>query len=63
MLFRSNGYIQGCIGTMAAIRAVRKLPVPKDVVFPAVVIDASNYKQYDIADAQRTCPKWESVVK
>src|SRR5438552_1459683 len=59
----NNGYIQGCIGTMAAIRTLRKQPVPKDVVFPALVIDASNYKTYDIADAQRTCPRWESVVK
>src|SRR5215831_19147055 len=59
----NNGFIQGCIGTMAAIRTLRKQPVPKEVVFPAVVIDASNYKQYDIPDAQRVCPKWESVVK
>ena len=59
----NNGYIQGCVGTMAAIRTIRKQPVPKEVVFPAVVIDASNYKTYDIPDAQRTCPKWESIVK
>ena len=59
----NNGYIQGCIGTMAAIRTLRKLPVPKDVVFPAIVIDQSNYRQYDIPDAQRSCPKWESIVK
>jgi ribose transport system substrate-binding protein len=59
----NNGYIQGCIGTMVAIRTLRKQPVPKEVVFPAVVIDSSNYKQYDIPDAQRVCPKWESVVK
>jgi ribose transport system substrate-binding protein len=59
----NNGYIQGCIGTMAAIRTLRKLPVPKEVVFPALVIDATNYKTYDIPDAQRTCPKWETIVK
>ena len=59
----NNGYIQGCIGTMAAIRTLRKQPVPKEVVFPAVVIDASNYKQYDVPDSQRVCPKWEAVVK
>ena len=59
----NNGFIQGCIGTMAAIRTLRKQPVPKEIVFPAVVIDQSNYKQYDIPDAQRVCPKWESVVK
>jgi ribose transport system substrate-binding protein len=59
----NNGFVQGCVGTMAAIRTLRKLPVPKDVVFPAVVIDSTNYKAYDIADAQRICPKWEALVK
>jgi len=58
-----NGYLQGCIGTMAAIRYLRKLPVPKEVVFPATVIDSTNYQGHDVADAQRTCPKWEDVVK
>ncbi len=59
----NNGFVQGCIGTMAAIRTVRKMPVPKEVIFPAVVIDKSNYQQWDIPDAQRKCPTWESVVK
>ncbi len=59
----NNGYVQGCIGTMAAIRTLRKLPVPKEVVFPAVVIDSTNYKMYDILDAQRSCPRWETIVK
>ncbi len=59
----NNGYVQGCIGTMAALRALRKLPVPKEVVFPAVVIDSTNYKAYDITDSQRACPRWETVVK
>jgi ribose transport system substrate-binding protein len=59
----NNGFVQGCIGTMAAIRQLRKLPVPKDVVFPATIIDSTNYKAYDILDSQRSCPKWESVVK
>jgi ribose transport system substrate-binding protein len=59
----NNGYVQGCIGTMAAIRTLRKMPVPSEVVFPAVVIDSTNYKTYDIPDAQRSCPKWETIVK
>src|SRR6185503_13120780 len=59
----NNGYVQGCIGTMAAIRQLRKLPVPKEVVFPAMIIDNTNYKAFDILDSQRSCPKWESIVK
>ena len=25
--------------------------------------DSSNYKASDIDDAQRSCPKWESIVR
>ena len=53
----NNGYVQGCIGTMAAIRRLRKLPVPKEVVFPAVVIDSTNYKTYDILDCAAELPE------
>jgi ribose transport system substrate-binding protein len=42
---------------------LRNLPVPKEVVFPAIVIDSTNYKAYDLLDSQRSCPKWETVVK
>jgi ribose transport system substrate-binding protein len=59
----NNGYVQGCIGTMAAIRHLRKLPVPRDVIFPVNVIDSTNYKAADIPDSQRSCPKWETVVR
>jgi ribose transport system substrate-binding protein len=59
----NNGFMQGCIGMMAAIRTVRKMPVPKDLIFPAVVIGKSNYQAWDIPDAQRKCPAWETLVK
>jgi len=58
-----NGFLQGCVATMAALRHLRKLPVPKEIVFPATVIDATNYKGHDLPDAQRSCPKWDEVVK
>ena len=58
-----SGYLQGCVGTMAAIRTLHKLPVPKEIAFPTVVIDNTNYKGADIPDAERTCPAWETVVK
>ena len=57
------GFLQGCVGTMAAIRALHNLPVPKAIAFPSTVIDSTNYKDADIPDAQRECPKWEAVVK
>jgi ribose transport system substrate-binding protein len=58
-----SGYLQGCIGTMAAIRAVRNLPIPKEFNFPPRVIDSTNYKELDVPDAERECPKWETVIR
>jgi len=58
-----NGYLQGCVGTMAAIRYVRKLPVPKEFSFPPRVIDSTNYRDLDVPEAERQCPPWETVVK
>ena len=58
-----NGYLQGCVGTMAAIRHVRNLPVPKELNFPPHVIDGTNYKELDVPESQRECPAWETVVK
>jgi ribose transport system substrate-binding protein len=58
-----SGYLQGCFGTMAAVRRIRNQPVPKSFDFPPHVVDASNYHDYDVPDAQRQCPAWESVIK
>ena len=58
-----NAFNQGCLGTMAAIRYLRKQPVPKEILFPVVVIDKNNYQPFDIATDKRTCPKWEDAVK
>jgi len=58
-----NGFLQGCVSTMLAIRELRKLPVPKEVVFKAGVIDKSNYQAADIPADKRVCPKWEDAIK
>src|SRR5262249_25471373 len=58
-----SGYLQGCFGTMAAVRAVRNLPVPKEFNFPPRVIDNTNFKELDVPDSERQCPSWESVIK
>ncbi len=59
----NDGYLQGCIGTMMAIRSLRKLPVPKEVVLPVNVIDRTNFKSSDVPAATRTCPAWDTIVK
>jgi len=58
-----NGFEQGCIGVMTAIRHLRKLPVPKEFAFPQPVIDRANYGDLDMPDTQRSCPMWEELVK
>ncbi|MGH8436093.1 MAG: sugar ABC transporter substrate-binding protein [Pseudomonas sp.] len=58
-----NGFLQGCVGTMAAIRAVRKQPVPAEVVFKATIVDKSNYASLDVPLASRRCPEWNEALK
>jgi ribose transport system substrate-binding protein len=58
-----DGFLQGCMGTMAAVRHLRNLPVPKEVIFPITVFDSTNYQGADVPYEQRMCPKWESIVK
>ncbi|MCO4888456.1 sugar ABC transporter substrate-binding protein [Cupriavidus sp. WGtm5] len=58
-----NGFVQGCLGTMTAIRKLRGLPVRQEIVLPATVIDKSNFQALDIPADKRTCPSWEDVSK
>jgi ribose transport system substrate-binding protein len=58
-----NGFEQGCIGLMTAVRHLRNLPVPKEFAFPQPVIDSSNYGDLDVPDSERSCPRWEELVK
>ena len=58
-----SGYLQGCFGTMAAIRHVRHLPVPREFNFPPLVVDLTNYQGRDVPEAERQCPAWETVIK
>jgi ribose transport system substrate-binding protein len=58
-----DGFLHGCFGTMAAVRHIRNLPVPKEHIFSIQVIDKTNYTGLDLPLEQRMCPAWESVVK
>jgi len=57
------GFQQGCLGTMAAIRHLRKLPVPPELLFPPILITLANVASYEVPMDKRTCPKWEDIVK
>jgi ribose transport system substrate-binding protein len=58
-----SGYLQGCLGVMAAVRHLQRQPVPKEIILPVNIFDASNYETEYVPDAQRTCPEWEVAVK
>lgn len=58
-----NGFMQGCMSVLTAVRDLRKLPVKKEIVFPAMVIDKTNYQQLETPVEARSCPKWEDAVK
>jgi ribose transport system substrate-binding protein len=58
-----NGFMQGCMAVMTAVRDLRKLPVQKEIVFPATVIDKGNYKPWDAPLESRSCPTWEDGIK
>ena len=58
-----NGFLQGCVGTMTAVRQLRGQPVLKEVMFKPAVVDKTNYQAWDVPVEQRTCPKWEDVAK
>jgi ribose transport system substrate-binding protein len=57
-----NGFIQGCVGVEIAVRALRKQPVPNELILKPIVIDKTNYGPYETPVEQRTCPKLEQIA-
>lgn len=58
-----NGFAQGCLGTMMAIRDLRKQPVVTEIVLKPTVITKDNYQPFDQPLEQRSCPTWEDAQK
>jgi ribose transport system substrate-binding protein len=57
-----NGFIQGCLATQIATRNLRKQPTPKEIMLKAVVVDKTNYHDYETPMERRTCPTLESIA-
>ncbi|MFS8040059.1 sugar ABC transporter substrate-binding protein [Xanthobacter sp. AM33] len=57
-----NGFVQGCIGTMVAIRALRGQPIVGEVVLKPTVVNAANYQPYDVPLESRSCPSWADAA-
>ena len=58
----SDPFMQGCLGMLTTIRALRKMPVKKELMVTPVIIDSANYKQYDVPVTSRSCPKLDEVA-
>ena len=58
-----NMFKIGCTATRAAVRHLRKEPLPDKVMLPAEVIDKSNYRAWLVPVDQRTCPEWSDVAR
>jgi ribose transport system substrate-binding protein len=51
-----SGFVIGCLGTEIAIQNLRKRRTPKELILKPVVIDTTNYQQYEARIEQRQCP-------
>jgi len=58
-----NGFGQGCIATMIAIRSLRHESVPSKVILASAVVDKTNFSAYDVPVDQLNCPTWDQIPK
>ena len=58
-----NMFKIGCTATRAAVRYLKREPLPNKVLLPAEVIDQTNYKAWLVPVEQRTCPEWSEVAR
>jgi ribose transport system substrate-binding protein len=56
-----NGFLQGCVGMMMAMRHLAKQPVPQEFLLKPIVVNKSNTKGYELPVEERSCPTWEAV--
>ena len=48
-----NGFDQGCLATEIAIRNLRKQPIPNEIILKLIVMDITNYQDYETPMEQR----------
>jgi ribose transport system substrate-binding protein len=58
-----NMFKIGCVATRAAVRHLRREPLPEKVMLPAEIIDKTNYKAWLVPVDQRSCPEWSEIVR
>jgi ribose transport system substrate-binding protein len=50
------------IATEAAVRHLRGETVPREIILPVQVVDATNYSAWNLPFEARSCPSWEDVT-
>jgi ribose transport system substrate-binding protein len=58
-----NMFKIGCTATRAAVRYLKREPLPEKIILPAEIIDKTNYKAWLVPVEERTCPEWAEVVR
>ena len=58
-----NMFKIGCVATRAAVRHLKREPLPEKVILAAEIIDKTNYKAWLVPVDQRSCPEWTDVVR
>jgi len=57
-----SGQPEGCVAAEVALRVLRKEEAPKEIVVKSVVVDKSNYQNFETSVDRRPCPTIESVA-
>jgi ribose transport system substrate-binding protein len=57
-----SGHDQAYLAVTAAVRHLRKQPVPKDVSLPVVIIDKSSVQTFMRTPEERAVPSWDKSI-
>jgi ribose transport system substrate-binding protein len=57
-----SGQPEGCVAAEVALRLIRKEEAPKEIIVKSIVVDKSNYQDFETAVDKRSCPTIESVT-
>ncbi|MBR0661890.1 sugar ABC transporter substrate-binding protein [Neoroseomonas oryzicola] len=57
-----DGFKMGAIAAMAALRHLVGIPVPREILLPAQVIDRANHAAWLVPIEERPLPDWDAMV-
>jgi ribose transport system substrate-binding protein len=57
-----SGHDQAYLAVTAAVRSLRKQPVPKEIILPIVIIDKQNVTAFMKTPEERAVPSWDKAV-